>query len=226
MITAARKKQKTSADEKTKKAFDDFIIENGHPCVMAQTMFREDKGDMHVYDNFGSERTASKILDDLRNYVDNYDFSSNDFYTYIAVFNHEQEMDEQQFEHLLWKQLQHLHEADDRPWDKSVSTDPENENFSFSLLDQAFYIIGLHPGSSRKARQAPYPAMVFNLHWQFEQLRKMGVYKQVRDTIRERDIEFEGSINPMLDDFGDRSEARQYSGRQVGDDWKCPFHHK
>ncbi|HKJ80258.1 MAG TPA: guanitoxin biosynthesis heme-dependent pre-guanitoxin N-hydroxylase GntA, partial [Prolixibacteraceae bacterium] len=115
---------------------------------------------------------------------------------------------------------------DDQPWDETVSADCTDDNFSFSVLNHAFYIIGLHPNSSRKARRSPYPAMVFNLHWQFEQLREMGTYKQVKETIRQRDIEFEGSINPMLDDFGDRSEARQYSGRAVDDSWKCPFHHK
>ncbi|MEM5583593.1 YqcI/YcgG family protein [Roseibium sp. AS2] len=30
----------------------------------------------------------------------------------------------------------------------------------------------------------------------------------------------------MLSDYGDGSEARQYSGRQVGNDWKCPFEMK
>jgi len=213
-------------DNKIRKQFDKFIIENGHPCVMAQTMFRESRVDIHVYDNFGSEKTALNILDDLRNYIDNYDFTTNDFYTFIAVFNDKREMSEKKFEQLLWSQLQHLHEADDQPWDQSVSANPEDVNFSFSVLNHAFYIIGLHPNSSRKARQAPYPAMVFNLHSQFEQLRETGTYKQVRETIRKRDIEFEGSINPMLDDFGDRSEARQYSGRAVDDSWECPFHHK
>lgn len=27
----------------------------------------------------------------------------------------------------------------------------------------------------------------------------------------------------MLDDFGTRSEARQYAGGVVEDDWQCPF---
>ena len=41
--------------------------------------------------------------------------------------------------------------------------------------------------------------------------------------IRARDRDNAGSINPMLSDFGTRSEARQYSGRAVGDDWQCPL---
>ncbi|MEP6902345.1 MAG: YqcI/YcgG family protein, partial [Actinomycetota bacterium] len=30
--------------------------------------------------------------------------------------------------------------------------------------------------------------------------------------------------NPNLSDFGTQSEARQYSGRAVEHEWKCPFH--
>jgi FPC/CPF motif-containing protein YcgG len=67
--------------------------------------------------------------------------------------------------------------------------------------------------------------MIFNLHWQFEKLRDMGVYQRVKKRIRKADEKLQGSINPMLDDFGDSSEARQYSGRAVDSNWKCPFHH-
>jgi FPC/CPF motif-containing protein YcgG len=35
---------------------------------------------------------------------------------------------------------------------------------------------------------------------------------------------FQGSINPMLKNFGEGSEASQYSGRAVSDTWACPFH--
>ena len=45
----------------------------------------------------------------------------------------------------------------------------------------------------------------------------------MRETIIERDAEFSGSVNPMLAVHGEESEARQYSGRVVDDDWVCPF---
>jgi len=52
----------------------------------------------------------------------------------------------------------------------------------------------------------------------------MGTYQKVRDRIRDRDVALQGSINPMLEDFGNNSEAKQYSGRKVDKEWKCPFH--
>ena len=217
-----REASKTSS---SKSKFEEFIIAKDHPCIMAQTVFSMDKVDFHEYDNFGSRETARAILADLKKYIDSYDFNSNDFLTFLVGFKGKQDYTEEEFEEVLWQQLQYLHEEDDTPWDKEVSPDPEHKNFSFSLGGKAFYIVGLHPNSSRKARQAPYPAMAFNLHWQFEKLREMNSYHTVRDKIRERDIELQGTINPMLEDFGERSEARQYSGRKVGEDWKCPFLH-
>ncbi len=200
-----------------------FILEDDHPCVMAQTVFSLDKVDLHVYENFGSRNTAQKILKDIKKYLSKYDFDNNDFYTFVAAFPDRKNYSEKQFEELLWKQLQFIHEADDLPWDPSVSSDPDNKNFSFSIQGKSFYMVGLHPNSSRMARQSPVPAIAFNLHWQFEKLREMGAYSTVRDKIRERDRELQGDNNPMLEDFGEKSEARQYSGRKVGEEWKCPF---
>lgn len=205
------------------RAFQDFIVDRDHPCVMAQTVFKLDHIQLHQYSGFGTVQTAINILQDLKKYLANYDFESNDFYTFLAVFDDVPPQTEKEFERMLWQQLEYLHEVDDQPWDKRVSQDPDSNEFSFSLGGRAFYIVGMHPNSSRKARQSPQTAIAFNLHWQFEKLREMGTYKRVRDTIRQRDQNLQGSINPMLRDHGLSSEAKQYSGREVSDSWKCPF---
>ena len=66
------------------------------------------------------------------------------------------------------------------------------------------------------------PTLVFNLHAQFEELRASGSFTRMRDKIRERDRQLQGRINPMVADHGQDSEARQYSGRQVGPGWQAP----
>lgn len=66
--------------------------------------------------------------------------------------------------------------------------------------------------------------LVFNLHRQFDALRSAGRYERMKAVIRQRDTALQGSANPMLDDFGTRSEARQYAGRAVSEGWTCPFH--
>jgi FPC/CPF motif-containing protein YcgG len=65
--------------------------------------------------------------------------------------------------------------------------------------------------------------LVFNLHDQFERLRNVGRYERLREAIVQRDVALSGSANPMLARFGEASEARQYSGRAVSDNWRCPF---
>jgi len=206
--------------------FRDFILENNHPCVMAQTVFTMAQVDLKTYEDLGSLDAAMMIYKDLERYIAEYDFSSNDFKTFIAVFPDSPKYSEIDFECKLWKQLQCLHEVDTKEWDPEVSADPEDDNFSFSIAGKAFYVVGLHPGASRTARRSPYPALTFNLHWQFEKLREMGNYENVRDRIRDRDRKLQGNINPMLEDFGKNSEAKQYSGRKVDKEWKCPFHRK
>lgn len=208
-----------------KKSFKDFIIQKNHPCVMARSLFTNDDVEIHSFAELGSKKTAKELLKAIEQYLLRYNFEDKKFETLIAVFPNEEIISELEFEEKMWKQLQLLHNIDSHPWDSEVSSNPEDSKFSFSIAGKAFYIIGMHPKSSRMARQSPYPAMVFNLHSQFEKLRDMGVYQRVKKRIRKSDEKLQGSINPMLDDFGDSSEARQYSGRAVDSNWKCPFHH-
>lgn len=209
--------------------FKQFVLNADYPCVMARALCKIDDVDFHIYEDFGGVTAAKAILVDLQDFISKYNTAAGKYTSFVAAFPLADSFSERGFESLLWKQLQLLHNLDSNPWDREVSGDPEDDNFSFSLLGKAFYIIGMHPNSSRKARQSPFPIIVFNLHLQFERLRYQGNYKQIRNTIRERDQVFQGSINPMLEDFGKGSEARQYSGRQVEKNWKCPFsqmHHK
>lgn len=191
---------------------------------MANTVFSMEQYSIHTYDRLGSKTTASLLLKALGEYIENYDFKGKSFESFIVVFPDTTIETELEFENLLWRQLQFIHEMDSVPWDSKVSDDPNHPDFSFSILGHAFYVVGLHPKSSRMARKAPYPTLVFNLHSQFDQLREMGVYHKIRDKIRQRDKALQGSINPVLEDFGHSSEARQYSGRNIGEAWKCPFH--
>ena len=223
---ATLRKQINELNSSIEEDFKEFVIEQKHPCIMANTVMAMDDYEIHTYDTFGTKSTAETLLEDLQAYIANYNFSDNKFKTFLAVFPNTEVATEIEFENLLWRQLQFIHDVDPVEWDHRVSHDPENNNFSFSIGGRAFYIIGMHPKSSRMARQAPYTTLVFNLHWQFEKLREMGAYYKVRDKIRERDTALQGNINPVLADFGDSSEARQYSGRNVSEKWKCPFHSK
>ncbi len=206
-----------------KDSFREFILESDHPCIMAQSSMRSDSLQVHTVADLNDSDTIKKILTKLKIYIAETKNNPGNFASMAIAFEAPQPMDEVRFEKVLWKFLQDIHEADPKPWDKSVSSDAESEHFSFSIFGEAFYIVGMHPNSSRDARRFPYPVVVFNLHSQFEKLRNMKVYKKTRDRIRQRDRMKNGSVNPMLQDFGQASEARQYSGRKVDASWKCPF---
>lgn len=206
--------------------FKNYILEKKHPCVMAKTLFMMENYHLEIYDDMDKYSSLQTLLYDLNKFIDQYDFESNEFESFIAVFPNNNFKSELEFEEQLWSSLNKLHNLDETEWDSTVSDDPEDSNFSFSLNGMAFYIVGLHPNSSRIARQSPYTTIVFNLHWQFERLREMGTYQRVKKRIRKRDKKLQGYINPVLKDFGNDSETKQYSGRHVDSNWKCPFHSK
>ncbi|MBC7529949.1 MAG: YqcI/YcgG family protein [Oligoflexus sp.] len=214
------------SDLEAKNIIHDYVANIGFPCVGAKTALAKDQIEICVADSIFSSHNDDDILKGLYRFIAEYQKDKAIFRSFIVVFCDELDINDEDFESALWTRLQSLNDKDIFPWDASVSQNPEDKTFSFSAGNKAFYIVGMHPGSSRKARRFPLPALVFNMHEQFEQLRASGQYQKMRSLIRRRDEAFSGSSNPMLEDFGDNSEAVQYSGRQISGEWKCPFHNK
>lgn len=196
-----------------------------YPCVGAKASLNSNQYRLGIYGEMGSEETTRQLGPDLKRYIKETLETDSDYMSLIAVFSNET-TSELEFEENLWMQLQKLHESEapETGWDPSVSSDPEDNGFSFSFAGTAFFIVGLHPAASRKARNIKYTAMAFNLHRQFVKLRENDQFENMKNVIRDREMVYSGSINPMLADFGKGSEAPQYSGRKVEDNWKCPFH--
>jgi FPC/CPF motif-containing protein YcgG len=166
-----------------------------------------------------------RIINSLYQFIEQFKQSPSTLCSAIVMFQEPHELSEGDFDNLLWARLQALADIDasNYVYDLRVSNDPTARNFGFSIMSEALYVIGLHPGSSRPARRFSQPAIVFNPHAQFEWLRTRGKYDVMKRAVRERDLDYAGSVNPMLTDFGDSSEAIQYSGIQDGNNWKCPF---
>jgi FPC/CPF motif-containing protein YcgG len=206
-------------------AFRQFVLRSEFPCVGAKAAFNSSSYVLRTYGDLGCRGSTAELSAALCDFTQSGVWASSEYATFIAIFERPQETDELQFENLFWQQLRRLHELDAAhfDWDPNVRSDPADPHFSFSFGGQALYVIGLHANSSREARRFPWPALVFNPHEQFERLRADGKWKRMQETIRERDRELQGTINPMLSDFGEESEARQYSGRAVEKDWRAPF---
>ena len=174
-----------------------------------------------------SASTLLDALEDFGAFVDGQAPSSTVVHSLVALFDAPRHLDEHAFEQRLWSTLQRLHDLDSargQAWAPDVATDPDDPRFSLSLGGHPFFVIGLHPRSSRIARRFEAPAMVFNSHRQFDRLRADGRYAKMQAATRERDLALQGSLNPNLADFGTAPETRQYSGRAVEPDWRCPFH--
>ncbi|GAB2793835.1 hypothetical protein HNQ93_003795 [Hymenobacter luteus] len=207
------------------KEYLSFINKKEFPCVAAKTALTWNQLHCLVVDHLACPKDDAAILDFIYQFVDDYRQSDNLYHSAAVIFKGPEAPNEALFEELFWQRLQALSNLDAQRYhyDRRVVADPASPDFSFSLKEEAFFVIGLHPGSSRPARQFSYPTLVFNAHAQFEQIRANGRYENLRDTIRTRDVAYSGSINPMLQDFGEASEAYQYTGKAYNEAWKCPF---
>lgn len=207
--------------------FRDFVREPSFPCVGAKAALARDNMRIIVGRDIGSAWDDLRILPELTKLAADYRANPELFQTLVVIFQERSIIGEAEFEDFMWQRIQSLADKDalwfQHPQDARVSDDPDSPHFSLSFGGEAFFVVGLHPGASRPARRFERPALVFNLHDQFEQLRAQNRYEKLRTSILDRDLSLAGSLNPMLARHGEGSEARQYSGRLVDSQWECPY---
>ncbi len=215
----------TAIEEQVHTSFREMVLEPSYSCLGARAVVNRRTYRVGVYGNLGAPESGPGLAHDLFEFGEEQGTLGDGFTTYVAAFTRPTDPDEKEFERLFWAQLQSLHEQDrvHHGWDPAVSSDPDDKQFSFSFAGRAFFVVGLHPHSSRLARRFAWPALVFNAHHQFERLRQQGRFFRMQKLIRSRELALQGNLNPNLSDFGDFSAARQYSGRAVEDGWRCPF---
>jgi FPC/CPF motif-containing protein YcgG len=206
-------------------AFHEYLHDKAYPCVAARAAMERKQVKCMVSDHMACPHDDRAILGFLYDFVQEFRQATTSFHTAAVIFKSPAIQSEDEFDSLVWRRLQALAnlDAENFAYDKRVDPDPASANFSFSLGEEAFFIIGLHPASSRASRRFTFAALVFNPHEQFQQLRNNGRYENMKQIVRLRDVAYSGSINPMLADFGQASEVFQYSGRQYTSEWKCPL---
>lgn len=198
----------------------EFIRDAKFPCIMAKSVLR--KGLIQIHETYG--KSTMDILNLAYDFVEEYRAHKSRLSSFILVLNEKDNMTFEDFENNFWSILKELSIVDHRefPHDPRVSSDPESAEYSFSLKSEAFFILGLHPQSPRFARRFFRPAIVFNPHQQFEDLRSKGIFEKVKRVIRKKDALLQG-INPMLADFGEKSEVYQYLGKTYSPDSHGPL---
>lgn len=211
------------------RAFVDFLSSADFPCVGAKSALALDKLIIREARALDDARDDLEIRDWIESFGEGLDPDSADVGSLAILFHAPQDLSEPDFEKAMWDRLQCLHNLDVAAgiaWREDVDRDPEDAHFSMCIAGRPYFVVGLHPFASRPARRFSHPVLVFNSHDQFEALRAQGRFEIMKNVIRARERALAGSINPMLDDFGRSSEARQYSGRRHGADWRCPFEAK
>ncbi len=208
------------------KNLKDWIRAADFPCIGAKAALAQRRMTVVVVPDIQEAGGDQRIHAALLAFIARAKYDPASFQTFAAVFERPGDLSEKQFERALWARIQSIADHDasiGHSWDRRVSADPSNPNFSLSFEGEAFFVVGLHPGASRPARRFRTPALIFNMHAQFERLRAEDRYEGLRASILKRDERLAGCANPMLQRFGENSEARQYSGRVVKEDWQCPF---
>jgi FPC/CPF motif-containing protein YcgG len=206
-------------------ALQAFVEHKAYPCVGAKAAVSRGSYVLSIYPSLGDVSAAGTTAEDIRWFGEHADGVDDSFATFVAVFSEASVPDDAGFESMLWAYLQAMHRADaaHAGWDPSVSPDPADPDFRYSIGGTAFFVIGMHPNAGREARRFPFPAIVFNLHRQFEKLRAEGQFEKMRTVIRSREESLAGEPNPVLADHGERSEASQYAGLAHPPGWRPPF---
>ena len=157
-------------------------------CVGAKAALNSGQYLLGAYGSMTDSASLAGLARDLYLFTQEQTRVGSDFTTFAACFSGQTAADEQEFEAHLWDVLQSLYDVDrlyNLP-DAGVAEDPAAENFGFRLAGRGFFVIGLHPASSRLARQFPWPTPVFNTHYQFDHLKADGRSGKMQAAIRAR----------------------------------------
>ncbi|WNO52930.1 guanitoxin biosynthesis heme-dependent pre-guanitoxin N-hydroxylase GntA [Stakelama saccharophila] len=220
---------KHKAQERLEAMLFAHVDDRAFPCVGAKAALARGTLEVLACNRIDSGWDDVRIHDALLGFAGAYKREPQMYRSFAVIFDGPDALDETAFEEALWDRVQSLSDKDvwrGQDYDDRVSADPTNPHFSLSFGGEAFFIVGLHPNASRPARRFDRPALVFNLHDQFERLRAENKYEGMREKILTRDEALAGSRNPMLARHGDLSEARQYSGRKVDENWRAPFEYR
>ncbi len=207
--------------------FTAWLESDRFTCLGALAALHRDELVVRGYGRLTGEAEVGALHADLTAFVQHRLALGTDpgFHSFAALFTGATVRDEVEFERVLWGLLQALHERDPtrHAYAPDVSSDPGSPSFGYSVAGHPFFVVALHPGASRISRRSPIPTVVFNSHRQFARLKRSGVYQGLRTRIRVREVRLQGSVNPMLAEHGERSEAPQYFGRLQSPRWPCPF---
>lgn len=206
--------------------FMDVITARDFPCLGARSAAATKSLSSSEGKSLLDTNSDRQVIGELELFTATVKADQTRLHSFVALYPETPVLTESAFETAIWGRLTALQACEvalNIPAAENVENDPTHPSFALSFGGMGMFIVGVHPNASRPARRFPCAAIIFNPHDQFERLRTTGVYEKMRAKILDRDLIFAGSQNPMIARYGEKSEAAQYSGRQVSDAWECPF---
>lgn len=207
------------------------IESKAFPCVGAKAAFKQQSYRFGYYGRMLADETLKGLSHDLKAFAAEQKTMDSNFTTFVTCFDHTLFKSPEDFDDQLWQLLGALHKEDQKQgqdYDPLASSDPDDPHFAFSFAGTAYFVAALSPVSPRLSRQFVVPALIFNAHYQFEAMKQEGKFHKLRDVIRANDAKLEGNqSNDIAADFGDISEAVQYTGVKPPTPIPpegCPYH--
>jgi hypothetical protein len=195
------------------------------PCVGAKAAFKQNSYRFGFYNEMAGTDALKGLSHDLSAFAKEQKDMKGAFTTFAAVFDDSFFQDAYDFDEKVWQLLKTLHQIDKAEYDPIASANPKDANFAFSFAGTAYFVAALSPVSPRLSRRFVAPCLVFNAHYQFEHMKAQGKFEKLRDIIRANDAALEGGqANRIAADFGETSEAVQYTGISATPPTSCPFH--
>lgn len=180
----------------------DFISDD-YPCTPAILALKQGSLIIREIDSQIGDCTTD-LREHLDEFIERYEHSKEPYLSLWLSWD-TTSLDEAEFERRMWVEI------------KSFCP-----SLPVSYRGHQLFIVGLHPGASRKARRFSRCSIVINSFKQFERIEEAGNYKVLVDNIRKRDVKYSGSINPTVEKYADVWEEVQFSGRENDDDWEIP----
>jgi uncharacterized protein len=133
-----------------------FIANPQFPCVGAKSAMARGKLTSVVARAITSAWDDLAVHRALMTFAGEYRRDPALFQSFAVIFEGPRTLDEPHFEQHLWRRVQSLSDKDQwlgQPYNDRVSPDPSNPHFALSFAGEAFFVVGLHPRASRKARR-------------------------------------------------------------------------
>src|SRR4051812_46544053 len=114
-VTRGKKtKTRESFSRRARVAFDRFVAATDFPCLGAKAAWHAGSYVIKTYGRLGSGSTTRLLAQELLEFLSSRLMSSHHFATFVAIFHQPISPSEEEFEKLLWLQLQRLDEISAR----------------------------------------------------------------------------------------------------------------